>query len=226
MTARAWGVGAGAGLVVAVMWLSPLTLRHLGFFRVRQVELVGLRYLAPESVLVTLGLATDQNLFDSKRAVERRVEALPGVVQARLERRLPGTLRVVVVEREAVAFAPGPAGLVALDSAARPLPYDPALTGLDLPIIPRPDTALARTLWQVRVSDSALFREVQSARRMGSDAVVLELGSQELVVRCEPSGDQIRAIGAVRDHLTATGQRVRRLDARFAGRVFARRGGA
>ncbi len=218
-------VVTGAVLMGAALVATPLVLRQLSFFQVRQVELVGLRSLPPESVLMHLDLAPDRNLFASNRSVERRAREFPGVVNARATRRLPGTLRIVLDERPAVALAPGPVGMVALDSAARPLPYDPEVTGLDLPIIPRPDTMLARTLWQVRVADSALFREVQSARRMGTDAVMLELPGQELVLRGVPSGDQIRTGGVVREHLAATGTRVRWLDARFAGRVFARRGG-
>jgi cell division septal protein FtsQ len=210
----------------AVVVLAPLGLREVSFFRVRQVELLGVRYLAPESVLVALTLEPDRNLFDALRPVERRAESIPGVVRARAQRRLPGTLRLIVEEREAVAFAPGSRGLVPLDEGAAPLPYDPAQTGLDLPLIPRPDTLVARALWRVRVSDSALFREVRTARRAGRDAVVLDLGALELVVDDRLTPQQLRAVGAVRTHLAERGERVRRLDARFAGRVIARRGGA
>ncbi len=225
MSARLRLAGLGLALAVVAVFASPLLLRHMDFFLVRQVELVGLRYLAPESILVALELPAELNLFDDRRALEERAERLPGVVAAQVRRRPPGTLQLVFRERPAVAFAPGPEGLVALDTAARPLPYHPAVTGLDLPVIPRPDTQLVRTLWQVRVRDSALYREVQSARRLGPDGVVLELTNQELVVRSIPSAEEIRALGAVRNHLAATGRRFELLDARFAGRVFARRGG-
>ncbi len=220
-----WTAAVGLLLVAAGRWGTPLLLREMSFFRVRQVELVGLRYLPPESVLVHLGLPHDRNLFENNRDIERRAAEFPGVVSARARRRVPGTLRVIFRERPAVALAPGPAGMVPLDRAGHPLPYGPEVTGLDLPVVPRPDTALVRALWQVRVADSALYGEIQSARHIGGGAVLLDLGRQELVVPGVPSDDQIRAIGVVREHLVATGQRVRRLDARFAGRVFARRGG-
>lgn len=218
-------VAVGAVLAGVAVGLMPLALRHVGFFHVRQVELTGLRYLPAESVLVRLEIPPRRNLFESNKPLERRARELPGVADVRVERRLPGTLRLIFTQHEAVAMAPGPDGMVPLDATGHPLPYEPAATGLDLPVVPRPDTVLVRALWRVRATDSALFREVQSARRYGKSDVLLDLGGDELIVGREPSGEQIRAVGAVREHLAETGRAARRLDARFAGRVFARTGG-
>lgn len=212
-----------AGGVLALVLLGPVVLRRLGVFRVRRVELVGTRYLAPAQLVARLGLKPDQNLFDDARAIERRAEQVPGVVSARVERRLPGTLRIVVVERAPVAFAPGPHGLVALDAAGQSLPYDPAATGLDLPVVPRADSVVLGALARVRAADSTLYQEVETAEPGSHGAVIVNLGHQRVLLRGVPPLDVVRAVAAVRRHLAATGRRYAELDARFSGWVVVRR---
>ncbi len=214
----------GALAVVAAVVIAPWVLRGVDFFRVRQVELVGLRYLAPEQVLEALALARDRNLFDDNGEVARRASTLPGVVAVRIERRLPGVLRVVLVERTPVAFAPGPAGLVPLDGNAHPLPYDPTVTGFDLPVVERPDTVLTRTLSLVRTADSSLFRRVDAVSHGAGESVILELGQRRVLLQATSTVEEIRAVEAVRRHLERTGRPFVTLDARFAGWVVVRRG--
>ena len=56
---------AGAALVVMVLWMTaPLGLRRLRFFRVRQVEIVGIRYLDADQVLAALRLSPAASVFD------------------------------------------------------------------------------------------------------------------------------------------------------------------
>lgn len=213
---------AGATALAVVMggvWLLP----RLPFFRVRQLEIEGVRYLAPEQVVLGLGLASRQSLFERLGPIERRVEQMAGVLEARVSRRLPATLRVRVVEEVPVAFAPGPAGLVALDAEGRPLPYDPAVTGIDLPVIPRSDRALLAVLARVQVADSALYRDVEAARRGPRQTVILELGDRRVMVRMGATSEDIEAVGAVRRHLAAGSRGYGELDARFAGWVVVRR---
>lgn len=215
---------AVVGVVVAAAPLGRWALRQLSFFQVRQVELVGLRYLAPDRVLAALALAPGQNLFDPLGPIERRAEGLAGVVRARAGRKLPGTLRVVIVERPAIAFAPGAEQLVPLDAVGRPLPYDPAATGLDLPVVQRADPVLLETLARVRAVDSTLYQEVDAAARQPNGAVMLELGPRRVFVPARPTNEEIRAVAVVRRHLAATGRSYTELDARYAGWLIARRG--
>ncbi len=223
MKRRVVAVGAAAVVVGLAVPFAPRLLRRFEFFRVRQVELVGLRYLAPESVLASLRLGAERNLFDPKDEVERRARAIPGVVGARVERRLPGTLRVVFTERAPVAFAPGPAGLVPLDARGRPLAYDPTVTGFDLPVLAAPDSVLTRVLALVRGADSALFHDVQIAEREAHETVRLELRQGVVLLTIDPTADQVRAIETVRQHLRRAGDRFAALDARFAGWIVVRR---
>ncbi|MCH7873740.1 MAG: FtsQ-type POTRA domain-containing protein [Gemmatimonadetes bacterium] len=214
------GAVAAAGALAVT---APLLLRQIPFFRVRQVELVGLRYLAAERVLDALALQPDQNLFDPVGEAIRRVQGMAGVVEARIERRLPGTLRVTLVERVPAAFVSGPTGMIPLDCDARPLPYDPTRGGLDLPLVGRADRRLVRTLCIVRASDLTMYRNVNWARAAGEDGVALDLGWQRVFLRMLPTTDEIKAVGAVQRHLEAVGDTAAELDARFAGWVVARR---
>jgi hypothetical protein len=211
------------GLVVA---FSPWVLRRASFFRVRQVELVGVEHHSPSRLLEALALEPDRNLFESLTDIEERAAALPGVVTAKAKRRMPGTLTIVVEERVPVAFVPTSTGLLALDAEAHPLTYDPTETGLDLPIVQRADSVLARVLATVWAADSTLYGHVDAARRGSDDVVILEIGSTEVILRKEPTIDEIRAVELVRRHLTATGRPYDELDARFEGRVIVRGSGA
>lgn len=220
MTKRGRLALLAAGLAVLVS--APWWLRAVPFFEVRRVELVGVRYLPPERVLEALGLAERQPLFAPLGDAEDRVRAVPGVVSAEVDRRLPATIRVTVVERPPVAFASGPGGMVPLDCDARPLPYDPAATGMSLPLVTAADERLTRALCVVRAADSTLYREVELARRDGAHDLTLELEDQRVRLRGVPTTDEILAVVTVRRHLAANGPAMRELDARFAGGVIAR----
>lgn len=222
MKPRFWiWLGAVAGAVIAGL-LAPFALRHVPFFQVRRIEVVGVRYLSPERIMAALELEPEQNLFDPLDQAAERLRGMPGVLSAELGRELPGSLRVTVVEKTPVVFVSGPDGMVALDCDGRPLPFDPTASGLDLPLVARAEPTLVRTLCIVRAGDSTLYREVNWARNRGEDAVTLDLGRQRVVLRSLPTTDEIKAVGSVRRHLTARGRPADELDARFAGWVVAR----
>jgi hypothetical protein len=217
-------LGAAAVLAVAVLgWLVPLGLRHIGFFRVRQVEFVGLQYLSPEAVLARIDLGANRNVFDRLAPVERRLTAVPGIVEAEISRRLPGTLRITVREEMPVAFAPGQQGLVPLDAEAHPLPYDPVQRAFDLPIVERPDADVTRILGLVRRVDPGLYGEIDGARRGRGESVILELGTRRVLLSAAADEEDIRDVETVRLHLSRNDESFREIDARFAGWVVVRR---
>jgi cell division protein FtsQ len=172
-----------------------------------------------------LGIEPDRNLFDPLGDIEERVTAFPGVVSAKAERRLPGTLTIVVTERVPIAFVPTSTGLLAIDAEAHPLTYDPTESGLDLPILESADSVLARVLAIVWLADSSLYEHVEAARLGGENDVILELGEAEVILRREPTFDEIYAVGLVQRHLTAAGRLYEELDVRFEGRVIVRGSG-
>jgi len=214
-------VAAAGG--VALLWAA----RSLPFFRVRQVELMGVRYLAPDVVLAGLGLAREQSVFDPTGPIQDRALRIAGVVSARVHRRLPGSLRIEIVERVPVALAPSASRMVALDAEGQRLPYDPAATGLDLPVIPSADTLVARALSVISATDTVLYRDVLDARRGPGATVALRMsGRRRVLLRGVPSSAEIRAVSAVRQQLRAGGLPFEELDARYAGWVVVRRSGS
>jgi hypothetical protein len=219
-------VVVGGALMLGLAWaFSPLVFQHVSFFRVRQIELVGVHFHSPDRLLKALDIESDRNLFESLSDIEERAVALPGVVSAKAKRRMPGTLTIVVEERAPVAFVPTSTGLLAIDAEAHPLTYDPTESGLDLPIVQRADTVLARVLAIVWAADSVFCEHVDAARLGENRVVILELGSTEVILRQEPTIDEVKAVALVRRHLTATGRPYDELDVRFEGRVIVRGSG-
>jgi POTRA domain, FtsQ-type len=217
-------LGVGVGLLV--LWFgAPRLLRHVGFFRVRQIELVGVRYLAPAVVIGALRLDPDASVFDDADRLEARLRLLPGVADVHISHRLPGVLKVQVEEVEPVALVPGPDGgpLTVVDAGDRPLPYDPARTPLDLPVAASADSGLVRLLATVQSLDPTMFEEVTDAAVQRS-AVVLDLGARRLLLNRDAGPDVIRGIALVAQDLASRARPYDELDARFAGQIVVRRG--
>jgi cell division protein FtsQ len=119
-------VGIGAGLLLlagALGWLvlsSPL-------LAVRTVTVSGTRLLTPPEVLAAADVTRGTPLARvDTDAVVRRVRALRPVATVQVERGWPGTLRLRVVERKAVAAAVVGGGLTLVDATG--VPFAPART--------------------------------------------------------------------------------------------------
>jgi cell division septal protein FtsQ len=215
--------GSAGVLLVAAAWVGgPRVLRRFEFFRVRQIELVGVRHLAPDAVIAALRLAREASVWDDLDALTARVRRLHGVADARVVRRLPGALKVIVREVEPVALVPGSGGMTVVDARARPLSFDPTRSALDLPVAADADTVVVGLLALVQAMDPELFRDVTAARRVRGD-VVLELGARRLLLRGDAGPEVIRGVVLVAQDLGARGRAYAELDARYAGQVVVRR---
>ncbi|UCG85986.1 MAG: FtsQ-type POTRA domain-containing protein [Gemmatimonadota bacterium] len=222
MTRRSAGLLLGSG-AVALLLASPLLLRHVAFFRVRQVELVGVRYHSPQQIIDALGLARDQSLFASVRKGEGSLSDLPGVIDVKIERKVPGTLKIEVLELQPIAFLATPSGLTVLDADANQMGYDPAAGGFDLPFVEQRDSVLLHALAQVQLVDPGLFDQVDAASLRSDGTVVLELGQKRIMLHGVPDAIQIETLGAVRNHMAETGRDYQQLDARFEAQIVVRR---
>ena len=214
------------GLLIAALlgYAIPDVLRRLEFFRVRRVEISGLQYLAPATIIASLGLDDRASVFDDLIAAEEGLRSLPGVRSGAVRRRLPGTLEVVVEEAVPVALAARGAGMVLLDSSGSVLPFDPAATAPNLPIAATADRVVTRVLAQVQAHHPGLFGRIESARRVEGD-VVLELDGRRLWFNPEVTAEDIRAVMAVAEDLARLGRNYGELDGRFAGQVIVRQAG-
>ncbi|MDQ3646944.1 MAG: FtsQ-type POTRA domain-containing protein [Actinomycetota bacterium] len=124
--ARSAMVAAVAAVVWGVVW-SPL-------LRVTDVKVVGARHTSDSEVEAALRLDGDDHLlFLSTAEVARRAETLPWVGSAEVDRMLPGTVRVRIVERHAAAVLSLGAARWTLDATGHVLAAGEQ--GDDLPIV-------------------------------------------------------------------------------------------
>jgi cell division septal protein FtsQ len=218
---------AAGGAVALALWFGgPAVLRRLAVFRVRQIELVGVKRLAPDAVIAALRLPAEASVFADTRLLADRVRGLTGVAEARVLRRLPAALQVEIREVEPTALAPpeGRSGaLVVVDAEGRALPFDPARSGLDLPIAASADPGVVGVLALIQSVDPALFQSITSARGAARGGVLLELGSRRVLLGRDAGPEVIRAVVLVAQDLAAQRRPYAELDARFAGQVVVRR---
>jgi len=227
---------AGAVIAVMLVWMmAPLALRHVAFFRVRQVELVGIRYLDADQVLAALQLSPRASVFDDPEVLIDRLRALDGIADVAVTRRPPASLKVVVRETEPVALVANTRGaLTVVDAGARPLPFE--LVSLDLPVVQtgmKSDSAVIAVLARIQAVDPALFQTIDAARlteAQNSD-VVLELvgaggGRHRVLLASDASPEVIQSVMLVARDLTTKARPYAELDARYAGQIVVRRRGA
>lgn len=122
-----------AGTVGAGVY-APAVLRDTEAFRVRQVEVVGTRYIDPFAVIRAAGLDRDANLFDDVDAWRAGARTHPLVEDVRVRRAFPSGVTLEVVESEPVALV-ARGTLRPVDATGRLLELDPAGEILDLPIM-------------------------------------------------------------------------------------------
>jgi cell division septal protein FtsQ len=218
-----------AGALAVVLLLAgfgvPALLGRLAVFRVRQIELVGVRHLAPDAVIAALRLPAEASVFTDTRLLADRVRGLTGVAEAHVVRRLPAALKIEVREAEPAALVPSESrgALVVVDGEGRVLPFDPARTGLDLPIAASADRGVVGLLALIQSVDPALFQTITSARGLARGDVLLELGPRRVLLGRGAGPEVIRAVVLVAQDLAVKGRPYRELDARFAGQVVVRR---
>jgi cell division protein FtsQ len=116
-----------AALVWGAFW-SPL-------LRVRDVKLTGAEHTTPAQVAAAADLGPDDNLLLlSTGEVVEAARTLPWVADAEVERRLPGTVKVKIVERKpALVLALGTAARWTIDGRGHVL--TPGQAAPDLPIV-------------------------------------------------------------------------------------------
>lgn len=215
----------GGLAVAAALWFGGYPLvRTLSFFQLRRIEFHGITHLAPEHLVAAIKLAPDASIFDSLEGIEDRLVAIPGVLGASVHRRIPGTLRVDIDEARPIALASTAQGMILVDERGRALPFDPTVSAPDLPIIARPDSAVAGVLARVREVDPGLFARVSTGSRRQKD-VVLQVDSQRYWFRPNASAEAILAVTAVAADLARKKWDYTELDGRFADQVIVRRRG-
>ena len=214
---------AGAGAVAVAIWFAlPFGLRHLEFFRVRRVEIVGLQYLDAARVIASARIPPRASVFDDHDPLAARLRALPGVAAAEVGSRAPGTLRIELDEVEPVALAPKGDRLAMVNERAQVLPFDPLGSAPDLPVLVGGGETVARALARAKEFDPGLFARIDAAWRVGPD-VVFEVSGRWFWFGSGLTAEDIRAVTAVEQALARNGRVYQELDGRFAGQVVVRK---
>lgn len=222
---RRWGRIVAVLLLPVVLstpwWLRPAATR-LDYFRVRSVEVHGVRYMPASAVLTRLRVDTTASIWDDTDVLVRRVLGHAQIAAVRIERKLPGTLVVRVTENLPVALVAGARGLQAYDSVGRLLPFDPSELAPDLPVLPRSDTTLLRLLSELRRETPALFARVSEARRAGRNELVLDLPPHVVRATADLRAARLSDILPVEGDLARRHAQAAELDLRYRDQVIAR----
>lgn len=221
---RSLWIAAGAVALVLGLAGGFRLVRGLSFFQVRRLELAGGRYLTAAEVARRLAVPAGTSVFADLAPLEKKARRIPGVVTARVTRRLPGAVRVTIQEAEPVALAEQKGRLVLLDASGAELPFDPTQPATDLPVA-QPDAAVTGLLARLREADPELFARVEQGSRVRDD-VALDLATGRIWFRSGASAAEFRDLALVLEHLGRKGAAWRELDARFGSKVFVRGGRA
>lgn len=212
--------GLIAGVIVVMAWFGmPRLMRAMDFFAIRRVEVTGARYLSAAEVVAAMGIPDGASVVDPLAPWQAGIAGMPGVREVAVSRRLPGTIRVRIVEAEPVALAQRDGRLTLVDARGESLPFDPTRVPPDLPVVE--GNGVAGVVALVKLVDPRFFGELESGTRVRNH-VVLEAGSRRLLLRTDASVEEVQNMAAVANDLAATGRAWRELDGRFAGQVLVR----
>jgi cell division protein FtsQ len=211
-----------AFLLLSPLW-APLLLRRMDFFRVRHVEVVGARYVDPRDVIERLRLDTTASVWDLDSRWKARVAGHPLVREVELDRRLPGTLVVRLVEHVPVALVPTPTGFRVYDERGASLPIDPAAADVDAPILARADSGMLRFLGGLRRRAPVLYARLSEVRREGGGSELLVvLDSLPVRALADVTLQRLQDVEVVERDLARRRLRPTELDLRYRDQVIAR----
>lgn len=220
-----WKIIGFVLLVVFIMVAARFTsqvIAGLSFFKVRAVEVRGLRYLSEDVVVGRLRVDTLQSIWQDLSLLRRRVLGHPQIRDVSMERRLPGTLVVTVVENLPVALVSDSRGLHPYAGSGRALPIDPARAALALPVIFTPDPKLLRELDRVQREQPAFFARISQAARDSAGDLVLGVDGFRVRAPLGVSADGLADIFPVEFDLARRGLLIAELDLRYRDQVIAR----
>lgn len=233
---RRWLVVAiGAIAITSAAAGAPSMLRRVDAFNVNSVEIRGTHYLAAYDAIAQSGITKHSSVFDDFAPWRARLLKHPLVLDAKIERRLPNTLRVTVTETEPVALVRTPE-LRPVDGRGKALPVDPATVDLDVPLIAgrahpnaagefadAPTRQVIDVLTTLKRRDARLFAWISEAGAL-RDGVRLELRNPAgAEVLTPPSGRALKLheIEVAIADLAARGelQHMKRIDARYHDQI-------
>lgn len=189
-------------------------------FGLTQISLTGQRRTPDEDVFDALDLAHARTMlsFDS-RAARARIERLPWIERATIERVVPDRLDIHVTERTPFAIWQAGARHVLIDRTGRILGPVPTGTSLDLPHFAGDGAAEeAARLWERLAQYLAVRSQLDLAERVGQRRWTLHLVNGSTILL--PADDEAQALGRAASLIA--GRRIREIDLRVPGRTLVR----
>jgi cell division septal protein FtsQ len=220
-----WKIIGFVLLVVFIMVTARFTsqvIAELSFFKVRAVDVRGLRYLSEDVVVGRLRVDTLQSVWQDLSILRRRVLGHPQIRDVSMTRRLPGTIVVTVIENLPVALLSDARGLQPYAGSGRALPIDPARAALALPVIFTADPRLLAALDRVRREQPAFFARISQASRDSAGDLVLGVDGFRVRAPLGVSADGLTDIFPVEFDLARRGLLIAELDLRYRDQVIAR----
>jgi cell division protein FtsQ len=214
--------GIAALLLVTIPLWAPLFLRRMAFFRVKRLEITGIRYIPASDIVGRANVDTTGSVWDALGPIADRVKTHPGLRHVAVSRKLPGTLVITVTEFQPIALVPGPEGFRVFDQRGVALPIDPSRVDVDAPVVATADTALLRLLGDLRSSVPDLYRRVSAVNRIGANELSFQLDAAVVRAMKTVSVDELNQISAVEDDLRKRAVRAAELDLRYKDQIIAR----
>lgn len=232
-------VVTGGAVVALAVTRVPEALAHVERFHVREVALEGNRYLDLDAAVAHVGVHPGLSIWDDLEPVAARLRAHPLVLEARVRRRLPSTLVLVVEEREPIGLLPTPV-LTPVDREGRLLPIDPTRHSMDLPLLqarvqegdgdellsPTQLRTLAREVSRLEALEPGTAMSLSEAALDQWGDVTLRLGDPEVEIRYRPPlsparlREGLQVLDDARDR--APDRAPRAVDLRFEDQVVVR----
>lgn len=225
-------LGATLPVVLSAPLWGPRVLERTPWFRVRRVEVAGARMVAPHDVLAASEIRLGESVWREPGPWTAALRRHPGIEDARVVRRLPGTLRIEVAEKRPVGLVEAGA-LRPVTSRGEVLPVDPARVPLDLPLI-RAEGARVRSLaaevGRLGQLDPGLFARVSEVSWEGKETLLLTLAAPDarVLVPAGAASSRLRQLRAALDEIerrapsSADGAGPVRIDLRFREQVVVR----
>jgi cell division protein FtsQ len=139
-------------------------------FKVDEVDVVGRAHVDKDTLLATGGLEFGAPIFGfSPQSVRQRIESLPWVETAAVERRLPGTVAITIIERKPIALWQHNERISMIDAAGINLGPASLDAAPDLPLVVGGDAAThAAELLDLLSAHPEIAKRVQASSWIGS----------------------------------------------------------
>lgn len=175
LAAVAWGGYAGwhsgrLGVVAEDVSARFIALSVAGGFRIENVQVIGREQTDPKALLAAAGLKRgDAILAVSPEVVRQRIEAMSWVASAAVERRLPDTVTITIVERKPIALWQHNDKFALIDSRGDNLGPVADASASALPLIVGGDAPThASALLSMLATHPDLSKRVQASSWIGS----------------------------------------------------------